>query len=98
MRVEVDTPFGKHAVEVRFVIKNAAGAFFTEMKAAGKRDVMMNGAVIAQEQQYVPQFESSASRFASQFDTQADAESVVANPQFGGPRSFEGCVVVPTEQ
>lgn len=98
MQITVDTPFGPQTVEIRFAIKSAEGAFFTEMQVAGKRDVIANGAVIAQEQQYLPKFESSVARFASQFDTQLDAEAVMANPQFGGPESFKGCVVVPSEQ
>jgi hypothetical protein len=98
MRVEADTPFGKQSIEVRFAIRNAAGAYFTEMAISGTRDVMMNGAVIGQETQYLPQFAVSTSRFASQFDTQRDAEAVMSTPQFGGPQSFEGCVVVPSEQ
>jgi hypothetical protein len=98
MLVTVTTPYGLQSIEVRFAIKSPAGAFFTEMKPGGLRDVIANGAVIAQEQQYLPQFEASVSRFASQFDNEADAQAVMSNPQFGAPGSFEGCVVVPTEQ
>lgn len=98
MKVAVETPYGTQTVEIRFAIRSAEGAFFTEMQVAGKRDVIANGAVIAQEQQYLPKFESSVARFASQFDTQSDAEAVMSNPQFGGPESFKGCVVVPSEQ
>jgi hypothetical protein len=98
MQVVVTTPYGQQSIEVRFAIRAPNGVFFTEMKAAGVRDVMANGVVIAHEQQYLPQFEASVARFASQFDTQADAESVMANAQFGAPQSFAGCVVVPSEQ
>lgn len=97
MKITVDTQFGMQAIEVRFAIKSPSGAFFTEMKVGGLRDVIANGAVIAQEQQYLPQFDAAQGRFATQFDTQADGELVMANPQFGGPDSFQGCSVVPSE-
>lgn len=96
MRHEVETPFGKHVIEVRFVIKNTAGGYFTEMRESGKRPVWMNGSIVGEELLYVPMFEAFAARFASQFDTQQDAELVIADSRFGGPETFSGCVVVPS--
>lgn len=97
MRVEVETDYGKHHIEVRFAIKGPDG-FFTEMKESGKRPVMANGSVIADETLYTPLFEAQKPRFASQFDTEADAALVIADSRFGGPDSFKGCVIVPSSE
>lgn len=97
MRHEVDTPYGKHFIEVRFVIKHPDGSYFTEMKETGKRVVMMNGSAAGDEFLYTPQFEAQRPRFASQFDTERDAASVMQDSRFGGPDvHFKGCVVVPS--
>jgi hypothetical protein len=94
MRVEVETPYGKHHIEVRFVIKNPDGTFFTEMKESGTRPIMANGSKVADEILYRPLWEASLPRFASQFDTEADAMIVMDDSRFGGAASFEGCTVV----
>jgi hypothetical protein len=98
MLVTAQTPYGEQTIEVRFVILSPTGGFFTEMKESGKRNVMANGAVVAEELLYLPQFEAMRPRFASQFDTEADAAIVMADSRFGAPESFAGCLVVPSTQ
>lgn len=95
MRHVVATEFGNHVIEVRFVIRNVDGRFFTEMKESGKRDVVANAAVVATELLYTPQFDASRSDQASQFDTQRDAEIVMEDSRFGGSSgAFKGCIIV----
>ena len=56
-----------------------------------------NGAFYTEIRQGRPVFESGSTEFATHFDSPQDAESLMADPQFGAPQSFAGCVVVPAE-
>jgi hypothetical protein len=82
---------------MRFVIKSPDGTYFTEMHSVETKPVTLRGQVIGHEETYRPKFDAPQPRFASQFDSKADAESLLHDQQFGAPESFAGCLVVPSE-
>jgi hypothetical protein len=85
---------------MRFVIRSANGAFFTEFEVKASRSVTLNGAHVGFEQDLAPKFEAFSPRHAAKFDSQADAETQIANadPLLGGPAAFAGCTVQSTEE
>jgi hypothetical protein len=81
----------------RYVIKKDDGTYFTEMRSTGFHDVLYRGAVVARVETLEPKFEAPLPRFASQFDTEADALLILNDPQYGAPETFKGCSVVISE-
>lgn len=81
-----------------FVIRHPSGGFYTQMSKVGSEPVKRRtGEILAWDDVYRPQFDGRTAYHASQFGTVADAEQLMADPEFGGPESFAGCVVVPSE-
>jgi hypothetical protein len=82
---------------MRYVIKHPDGTYFTEMRSVETKAVTLRGQVIGHEETYRPKFDAPQPRFASQFDTEADAAALLHDSQFGAPDSFAGCSIYPSE-
>lgn len=78
-----------------YVIRNAEGHFFTEMKIVETKEVRLKGDLIGVEDVYRPKFEASEPDDATQFHTEKDAFDLTQNPEYGGPDSFAGCTIEP---
>lgn len=81
----------------RFVIRNSKGMHYTHMESIATVPVVHNDIVIGHNETWRPVFKSGEAGGASQFDTEADAKSVMNDKKYGGPESFAGCVVVISE-
>lgn len=80
---------------MRYVIKNPAKGYYDGMIITGQKPVKFNGILVGHEQIWRPTFNGMQHMHAAQFNTKADAESQLANEQFGAPESFAGCFVEP---
>jgi hypothetical protein len=90
---------------MRFVIKNPRvvdqktgethTGYFTEFAIVKSVEVKLDGVLLGTEQTRGPQFEAQSPRWATKFDTQADAELQIRNEfrNHGGPEAFADCVV-----
>jgi hypothetical protein len=90
---------------MRFVIKNpnvvdpqtreVHTGYFTEFAITKSVEVRLDGALLGTEQTRGPLFEAQSPKWATKFDTQADAELQIRNEfrNHGGPEAFAGCVV-----
>jgi hypothetical protein len=97
---------------MRYVIKHPTEGYFTHFEVSEAIPILApmemvihqgsppvpKGGQIGTETHYRPKFEAFKPSQATQFDTQADAESQIANAteNHGGPAVFAGCSVVPS--
>jgi len=81
---------------VRYVIKKPAEGYFTEMKIHKTVPVTLDGRVLGHQNYYSPVFEAFKAAQASQFDTEADARSLMKNDQYGGAAAFANCTIEPS--
>lgn len=96
---------------MRHVIRTPQGLYYTEMRCAETVEHRKDdGTLLGIDNRYRPAFESFKPETASQLNTKADAERLMADPQYGGnvpwnwpasspgsdgaPGSFAGCEVV----
>jgi hypothetical protein len=84
---------------MRYVIKSPDGSFFSGFDCIETRPVSLRGVVLGHEDHMRPVFKAAATRDAAKFNSEADADSQIANgePLHGGPEVFTGCIVLPTE-
>jgi hypothetical protein len=96
---------------MRYVIKKPGEGYFTEFEVVETRAVVApldmvihaghppvkKGEIIGTESNYRPLFEAFKPSQAIKFDTPADAEGQIANPDpsHGGPAAFADCIVEP---
>jgi hypothetical protein len=78
----------------RYCIKHPDGSYYTEMRSVETKPVTLRGQVVGHEDTYRPLFEAPQPRWACFYATRKDCEDLMQNPEYGGPSSFEGCVVV----
>lgn len=81
-----------------FVIRHPSGGFYSEVRKVGEEPVKRrDGTVLAIDDVFGPVFDARHAQHGSQFATEKDASDMMMNAEFGGPESFAGCVVVPSE-
>lgn len=83
----------------RFVIRNAAGAFYDRnhvdetVPVPRKDDPKVNDLV----QKFTPRFLAGDVSQALKFGKEADARAAAVHPDLTDPKAFEGCTVCKTE-
>lgn len=81
---------------MRFVIRKGRD-FYTGVTIDTSTPVYFKGQLLGTEETYKPVFDGSRPEHGCQFDTRADAQSMLRLKEYGGPEAFEGCSIVPTE-
>lgn len=73
--------------------KDVEGGYFTEMGIVQTVPVVLNKIVVGHNNIYRPKFDGMNRSHASQFNTEADAQALIDDPDYGGPEAFANCTI-----